>query len=403
MGKRPETNEEILAKALIEADALASAGELQPQEAEKFLDWVIDETALKQNARVIKISKGDKWRVNKIGVGRRNAVPATAGVDPGIRRGINTGVVPLETAEIMLPFDIGDGFIERNIEGMSARDHIVRMMATAFSNDWEELLLLGDLLGHARIEGDILEGGDETRYVKDEYLGLFDGLLRLADGGQVVDVEGENMGVGIMRQAITAMPTKYRRNRNDLRLYTPTDILELWRERVSTRATALGDAATTGGNPAPKPFGLTPADLALLPFNPLHVEHVQLNGTTPVALRSNPIQNVVVTASTIGGTKPVDAYTVGVDYSVDLVAGTVTRIGGAIGDGQVVKVTYESNPQLIVTHRQNIIIAISRDVRIERDRNIHRRVSEFVITGKVAIGIENLDAMVKLKNVGTGV
>lgn len=401
MPENQPTNEQILEKALIEADALATAGELPPQEAMKFLDWVIDETALKSAARVIKIGKGDRWKVNKIGVGARNAVPAEAGVDPGVRRGINTSLVELETAEIMVPFDIGDGFLERNIEGMSARDHIVRMMATAFANDWEELLLMGDLLGPARIEDDLFPGGDTSNYVKDDYLALFDGLLRLSDNGQVVDAQGANMQVSLMRQAITALPTKYRRNRNDLRLYTPSDILEIWRERLSSRVGALGDS-TTGGGPGVKPFGLTPAELALMPFQPRCVEHIQLNGTTPVNLRYAPVTNVVVHPVALAN-KPTAPYVEATDYSVDLENGIVTRIGGAIGDGAWVKVTYESNPQMVVTHRQNIIIAISRDVRIERDRNIHRRVSEFVITAKVAIGIENDEAMVKIKNVGTGV
>jgi hypothetical protein len=364
---------------------------------------VIDETALKSNARVIRIGKGDKWRVNKIGVGARNAVPAVAGVDPGVRRGISTSTVELETAEIMVPFDIGDGFLERNIEGMSARDHIVRMMATAFSNDSEELWLLGDTNGHARIESDLFPGGSDTGYIKDDYIALFNGLLRLADSGQSVDAEDENFSVSICRQAITAMPTKYRRNRNDLRLYTPVDILEIWRERLSTRATAMGDQATSGSNPAPRPFGLPPAELALLPFQPMNVEHVTLDDEDVNNLRYAPIQNVVVTPDTLAN-KPTTAYVAATDYTIDLTNGTIARIDtGNIGNGDTVKVTYESNPQLIVTHRQNIIIAISRDVRIERDRNIHRRVSEFVITAKIAIGIENDEALVKIKNVGTTV
>jgi hypothetical protein len=400
---KTQSQEDLLNKSVIEANDLASAGELNAEEAEKFLDYVIDETALKSSARVIKIRKGDKWRVNKIGVGRRNAVRAEAGVDPGIRRGITTAAVDLETQEIMVPFDIGDGFLERNIEGLSVREHIVRMMGVATANDSEELWLLGDTLGHARLQGDLEEGGDDSRYILDDYMTSFNGLLRLADSGHIVDSENANFSVSTSRQAVTAMPTKFRRNRNDLRLYTPTDLLEIWRERVSTRVGPEGLQALSGGN-APKPFGLTPADLALLPFQPLNVEHITLNGTTPVSLRYGPVQNVVVTTSTITKNKPEDAYVETTDYTVDYTNGVVTRNGaGSIGDGDTVKVTYESNPQLIVTHKNNIIIAISRDVRIERARNIHRRVSEYVITTKIAIGVEETDALVKVTNVGTGV
>lgn len=398
MSTKTMTNEEALRKALISAaDSLASAGEVTPAEAEKFLDYVVDETSLKANARIVRIPKGDKWRVNKIGVGTRNAVLATEGVDPGIRRGITTGAVNLETVEIMLPFDIGDGFLERNIEGMSAREHVVRMMAAAFSNDTEELLLNGNVLGPARIENDLIPGGSATGYIKDSFIGGLDGLLRLADGGNVVDVEGANFGVTVARQAVTALPTKFRRNRGDLRLMTPIDILELWRERQSSRGTALGDQ-TLGGGPGVKPFGLVPAEMALLQMNPRVVQHVTLSQSMPTQLAYTGISNVVVTPVTLGST-PTAAYAA---YVVDTAAGTIMASSGAL-DATDVKVTYETSPQLILTHKSNIIIGISRDVRLERDRNIHRRVSEFVITCKVGMAIENLDAVVKLINVGEGV
>jgi hypothetical protein len=400
--KKTMTNEELLEKAVIEADALASAGEIPVQEANKFLDYVIDETALKGNARIVKIAKGDKWRVNKIGVGARNAVPAVAGQDPGVRRGVTTSAVDLQTAEVMLPFDIGDGFVERNVEQTSARDHVVRLMATSLSNDLEELWVNGDLLGPARIQDDLFPGGDAVNYVADGYIGLFDGLLRLADSGQVVDAQGANMGVSLMRQAITALPTKYRRNRRDLRFMAPSDIFELWRERVASRGTAAGDLAMGGGS-VPKPFGLEGVDLALLPFRPRVVEHVVLNSTTATSLRYAPLQNAVVTPSTLAGT-PTAEYSSSTDYVLDATLGTLARTGGStIGDGDTVKVTYESNPQIIVTHKSNIILAVSRDIRIERDRNIHRRVSEYVISTKVGIALEDVNSVVKIKNVGTGV
>lgn len=400
---KQKTNEDLFEKAVIEADAIASAGELPVDEADKFLDFVIDETGLKNHARVIKV-KGDKWRVNKVGVGRRNAVLARRGIDPGVRRGISTSAVELQAVEIMVPWDIGDGILETNIEGMSLREHVMRMMGIAFGNDTEELWLLGDTLGHGRLQSDLEEDGDDERYVQDELMTAFNGLLRLADSGHVVDAENANYSTAVNGLAVRAMPTKFRRNRNDLRLYTPTDILEIWRERMAARIGPVGDAATGGKNPVPKPFGLTPADLALLPFQPLNVEHIQLNGETAVSLRYAPVQNVVVTSSTLTPKKPEDAFVEDTDYTVDETAGTVARIAtGSIGDGDTVKVTYESNPQLIVTHKNNIIVAISRDVRIERGRNIHRRMSEYVITAKVAIGVEETDALVKIINVGTGV
>jgi len=68
-------NEELVQKALITTDALASQGKLNPAQADKFIDYVIDITGLKNNARVVRF-RNEEMLIEKIGVGRRVAVPA---------------------------------------------------------------------------------------------------------------------------------------------------------------------------------------------------------------------------------------------------------------------------------------------------------------------------------------
>jgi hypothetical protein len=180
----------------------------------------------------------------------------------------------------------------------------------------------------------------------------------------------------------------------------PTDLVEIWREAQSTRMTAMGDTATAGGNMAPKPFGLTPADMALMPFYPTIVEHLTLPPATPVALKYSPVRNVIVTLTNLGKT-PTDRKVLNTDYTVNLSTGMIESAGPL--DGLSVKVTYNAQPQLLLTPRQNLIFGVSRDVRIEKDRNIHRGVNEVVITSKVGIAIENPEALVKIINLGEGV
>jgi hypothetical protein len=66
-------------------------------------------------------------------------------------------------------------------------------------------------------------------------------------------------------------------------------------------------------------------------------------------------------------------------------------------------VTYRAAPQMILTHKSNLIVGIGRDVRIEKAREIFRGVNQYAITTKVDINFEELDAIVKVKNIGTGV
>ena len=61
------SNEELVQKAVITADALASAGKLNPAQSDRFIDFVIDETVLRNNARVVRF-RNETLEIDKIGV-----------------------------------------------------------------------------------------------------------------------------------------------------------------------------------------------------------------------------------------------------------------------------------------------------------------------------------------------
>ncbi|KKN30270.1 hypothetical protein LCGC14_0835850, partial [marine sediment metagenome] len=370
-------------------------------QSNQFIDFVIDETMLKNNARIIKF-RNEELEIEKIGVGKRVAFPKAEAQDPGFRKGVNTSKVTLKPREIIVPFEIGDVFKEENIEGEAVEERIIRMMATTLANNLEQLYLLGDSLGPAISPFDLFDVGSTTDRVIDSYLGLFDGWSRIADGANVVDAQGANVGLSIFGQMIRAMPTKFRRNKQNLRFYLSPDLWQLFEEKLATRATGLGDSAAGGGTLSPGPFGVQAVPIPLWDNQPQVVEHVQLTGTDEIALRFAPISSVIVNTVTLGKT-PETPFIEDTDYSIDAVAGSITRIGGAIGDGDFVKVTYNANPQILLTHKSNFIVGIGRDVRIEKDRDIFKGVNQYAITVKVAVEFEELDALVKAKNIGTDI
>jgi hypothetical protein len=396
------TNEELVRKATITTDAIASAGKLNAAQSDRFIDFVIEETVLTDNARVVRF-RNESMDIDKIGVGTRVAVPKAEAADPQVRRGITTSKITLTPSEIMVPFEIGDNFRELNIEGDQIEETIIRMMATQLANDLEDMYINGNTLGQAVLEGDLIDGGSTTQYVKDSYLALQNGWSLLGDGSNVVDAAGQNIGLSIFSQAIRALPTKFRRNRNNLRWFMSPDLWQVYLEKLTTRATALGDNAALGGGGSPGPFGITAVPCPLWQFQPTIVEHIVLTGTTPTALKNGPVSNVVVTPSTLAKV-PTTPYLVTTDYVVDAAAGTITRNGaGAIGSGATVKVTYTANPQLMLTHMNNMVIGIGRDIRIEKDRDIYKGVNQYAITAKVSVQFEELTAIAKVKNIGTGV
>ena len=368
------SNEELVEKAVITTNELAAAGKLNPKQADRFIDYVVDESMLKNNARVVKF-RNETMDIDKLGIGKRAALPKAEAADPGLRRSVNTSKVSLQPKTIMVPFEISDEFREINLEGESVEEHIIQMMAKQLANDLEELYIKGDVLGHAAIEADLKDGGSPTQYIKDSYLALQDGWSRLADGANIYDAAGEAVGLHTFGGMLRSMPTKFRRDPSRLRFFMSPDAHQLYMEKLASRATAMGDAAAAGAGH--RPFGVPIVPVPLMEFLPQVVEHVQLNGTTQVQLAYGPVSSVSVLPSTLDQTATT-AYVDTTDYVVDAASGLINRTGGgAIGDGDTVKVTYSANPQILLTHQMNFIVGIGRDIRIEKDRDVFKGVNQY--------------------------
>jgi len=394
------SNEELMRKAQMLLDTFATSGKLNPKQADRFIDYVIKETVLSENARVHRFDN-ETMDIDKVGIGRRAAVPHVEATDPGIRRGVTTSKVSLTPKPVMVPFEMSDLFQSRSIEGKDLAEHVVQMMAKQFANDLEELYINGDIVGAATLESDYMAGGDTTKYRKDSYLALFDGWIRTGDGGNVYDAGGANIGLSVLGAMIRQMPTKFRRNKGDLRFFMSSDMAQLYYEKLSTRSTALGDVTASGGSH--KPFGVQIVEVPLLDFLPRVVEHVTLTGTTASSLRYAPVSTVVVTTSTLN-TTPEAAYTETTDYVIDYTLGTIARAGGStIGDGATVKVTYDSNPQIVLTHWNNMIIGINTAISVNKDFDIWKRVDQYAIHTSVACEYEEDTALVKGINVGQSI
>lgn len=393
------TNKELVEKAINTTDQLAAAGKLNPAQSDRFIDLVIDVTGLSGNVRVARF-RNEQLDIDKINVGRRVALPKAEASAPSVRRKVNTSKVSLNPKNVVVPFEISSDFMLENIEGEAVEDTVIRMMSVQFANDLEELYILGDLLGPAALEADLVDGGSTTQYIKDSYLALHDGWLKLAGQVHVVDAGGANISSNVFSKMIKEMPDKWKRTRRNMRFMTSTDHEQNYRNTVAGRATAAGDSALNSTNNM-TPFGVEVVPLPLLPSQPTVVRHVQLNGTTPVALGFTNISDVVVSTETLGSSPETPFVGGGTDYTVDLATGLINREGGgAIGDGDTVKVTFKTQGQIILTEMRNLILGIGRDITIKRDEDIYADVAQYAIHAKVAVQIEETDAAVLAKNVG---
>ena len=104
------TNEELvlLQKAITAAEALSSSGKLNPAQADRFIDYVIDESVMKNNVRVVKF-RNEKLEIDKINIAARVMHPAVEYQAPQDRLGVVTSKIELQPKEVITAFDISDG------------------------------------------------------------------------------------------------------------------------------------------------------------------------------------------------------------------------------------------------------------------------------------------------------
>jgi hypothetical protein len=250
----------------------------------------------------------------------------------------------------------------------------------------------------------LVDGGSPTEVIVDTYLQLQDGWLKRAGASHIVDHDGAAISHQVFSDMIVEMPSKFKRNKRNLKFFVSDATEQLFRNNLASRATGLGDNAATSEINL-MPFGIELVPLALLPQTPLVTEHVTLSGTTPVALKNKnivPGSELVVLQTVNQNPKvPVVPFIPVTDYTFNAAAGTIARTGGgAISDPSDVKISYLAESQSFLTEYRNLIFGIGRDIRMERDRNIFAGATEFAITARVANDIEETDAVVLGINIG---
>lgn len=221
------TSNELLEKVIVTgADGLpagssavnaAGGGLLAPEQAQRFIDYMWDETTLASQVRTIRM-RSTEQEFETIGVGKRLMRVATEAVDDGVNVGVAFTKISITTRKLRLDFELSSESLEDNLEGEALEDHIARLMAAQAGNDLEDVAINGDVL----LTGDPL-------------LKAFDGWGKRAKAnGHVIDLEGETVDRGVFHRALKAMPRKYMARRPNLRFFVGSAHVQDWLFSVQT-------------------------------------------------------------------------------------------------------------------------------------------------------------------------
>jgi hypothetical protein len=347
---------------------------LTAEEADRFIDYIVDESVMKNYARIEKMSRPQK-NIRAIGFGDANFLyPADEFNESKYKKQWTHNKIQLNTKKVRGAIAVFDDDLEdiRHIESQDAfMDQLMRIVSRKIANELEEAYYMGDthgLNGFAVDNINVLWDG--WRYIINHsgagqlYLNNVTGSAHLKEAclcesgascpsGQS-DPDAHFQFPGMIaeqdpnppynwefkyHQMLKNMPSKYKANNGLANMvFLNSDLVSQdYIEALSQRGTALGDAIFTGK--APMAYGKVPIiDVPLMPTN------------------------------------------LGQDTD-----GTY----GLIGGGEYTDV--------LLTPKNNLVIGIQREIKIESQRVPADEATYVFYSMRSDVSIENVDAIVFLR------
>lgn len=337
MGSR-ELLEKVVSTTQIGA---GGGGVLKPQQANRFLDYLVEQSVLLNDVRVVRMNN-PTVEIDKVNVGTRIMRKATEAVDDGTNVDPTFTKISMTTVKLRLDWELSTEGLEDNIEGTSLEDHVASLMARQTANDLEDLALHGDTTS------------------PDALLKSLNGYIKRArSDATVVDAAGANLTRSLFDRALRNLPNKYLQRRSSLSWYTSSSLIQdyIW-------SLTNGSDTGLGGTGAPSP-GSNLGDLIV-------------NAGTGAGSGGG--------SAVVQGIRPFGITLKEVPLMTETETGTYS---GASGSHGIVELTFPDNR----------IWGIQRDIVVYREFKPKKDTIEYTQFIRVANQIENAEAYVHMRNV----
>lgn len=208
-----------------EGNSNDAGGVLNPEQSRQFIDYIFDEMVLANDGRRV-VMRANTMEVDKVRVGSRLVAKATQAEDTGSNSAPAFTKIELTTTKFRLDYELSTESLEDNIEGQQLEDHIVRLMATQFGNDLEDIAIngrpasTGDGTYNNTLAGFIRQTLDTS------YTGAHEAAAAVAtmtDIWESTPESGDGATTTLSLEAIeavyNALPRKFKARRQDLKFY----------------------------------------------------------------------------------------------------------------------------------------------------------------------------------------
>jgi len=391
------TKQFVNKSSVITPASFTEAAALSKEEADRFIDYVVDQSFLKKNARIERMNAPTKT-IAKVGIGRKILKPAKSATDPGNTVSIVTDQLTLETKEIIAIAEISDDSLEDNIEGDAFVDHLMRMIASQAANELDFMCMYGKRIANPNEATDILQLVNGWFTVAREQ----GHVLNARDTGLFED-DNSYIDPPKLSKVVKTLPNKYRGNKGNLRILVADDIYQDYNDYLGARAVSTADPYLLGVGRLTY-SNIPISAVSLLPVDrPVEVVGgVDTTLTNAPSAGTNTIQVADADDIEVGQTL---ALGLGTGYeevvTVASVNGTTITLQSDLYYSHKVEATVKQitpdGSDLLLTDYRNLIFGIQRDIKWETERHARRRSTSFVMTLRVDTQVENPDALVLLE------
>lgn len=251
---------QLMQKSAVDSTSLPNSV-LSRQQADRFIDLVVDETVLMKEVRVVRIDH-QKGEINKLDLG--NIVTEGAHTTSRATTHVPTErILTYDTEKYRSAFDLKTDFTEDNIEKAGIRDRLLGMFSKRIAIDIELAAIQGD---------DALTTGDAAT-PENNLLGVNNGFQKILEtivpAGQKIDAAGAAPSKRLYYEMKRRVPSRYRAAKPDYVWIVPSGPADKWSLDWSDRETAGGDSAMGFNNLKsrlqPGPWGIPMLEVPLMP------------------------------------------------------------------------------------------------------------------------------------------
>jgi hypothetical protein len=421
------TNKKLLNKTSFIKGMFPVDIDFTPEEADRFIDYIVDQSVLKGNAQIIRMAKPTKI-VRTIGTTGKVLWPDAIFDSTKYKQTVVAGKAELVSKKARGCVRVHDDDLEDNIEGDAFVDHLMRMIAADIANDLDEAYYMGLKSPSGTLPLDIngLWDGWRQRMLSSTYMNAVTG------GATILNARSSDFSIytdGYIAEQkasapynwefkfgkmIKAMPSKYKKLAGGLaglRFFCSDQIEQDYIDSLSARSTILGDQAILGEGP--------------LHYGKVPIVSMPLMSVDMPVIKTTTFGNSTVAADAIAGATAIvvaDAtnfaandyiwihrLATGLEYKSEVVkiasvVGTTLNLATALlwnhtlADAELVQECTIDGTDCFLTHRDNLMIGIQRDIKMETSREAADESTYFFYSLRADLLLGNPAAVVFLKN-----